>query len=456
MNFDFSSYPLRLRSYSEQPMAFLDMEPKATLASIMEIALIETGNRSAREHWQQQQLRNLLKHAGQRSAFWRKRIGDSGGSHIDLASLPVLKRQDLRQQVESEGPLLRRKDSILTKARETSGSSGVPVRFFASSFNARYNVVRTATQYFMEGRDLHLNHTRMIQTDSVAEGFLVETTPTWHLLPFIKSGTGKRIKLSTFARGRESYRKLIEELMKDDIGYFACSPRHIELLLNWFDLEFLRKRKTAMWIPYGEHVDPHLVKTFAHLSIPIRGNYSSEEVGLIGTECAEHPGYYHVATSNVIVEVVDQSHEVDGFKLGKILVTHLHSYATPLIRYDLDDLGCVQAKCPCGHDGPAIYRLQGRSVRLLKHRDGRLSPFYVVGEDLAALAQFTEFRIRQTAFDKLVIEVGGRSELKADEVSRLEQFLSRRAGPDFQIDVKACEQIDWGSSIKRPGFRREI
>jgi hypothetical protein len=92
----------------------------------------------------------------------------------------------------------------------------------------------------------------------------------------------------------------------------------------------------------------------------------------------------------------------------------------------------------------------------LKHRDGRFSPFYVVGEDLASLAKFTEYRIRQTAFDRIVIEVGGRSNLGADEVYALTNFLSRRAGPEFQIDVKACEQIDWGHSLKRPGFRCEI
>jgi hypothetical protein len=92
----------------------------------------------------------------------------------------------------------------------------------------------------------------------------------------------------------------------------------------------------------------------------------------------------------------------------------------------------------------------------VKHRDGKLSPFYVVGEDLAALTEFTEYRIRQTTVDKIVVEFGGRSELSANEVSTIAAFLSKRAGPEFQIDVKACEQIDWGKNAKRPGFRCEI
>src|SRR5437763_8421841 len=102
MMFDFSGYRLRKGGYSETPMTILDPQPRAMLSAITEIALIETGNRSAREHWQQIQLRNLLNHATQCSDFWRSRIGTGKASDINLASLPILTRQDLRTQVASE------------------------------------------------------------------------------------------------------------------------------------------------------------------------------------------------------------------------------------------------------------------------------------------------------------------------------------------------------------------
>src|SRR5262249_44289731 len=158
-------------------------------------------------------------------------------------------------------------------------------------------------------------------------------------------------------------------------------------------------------------------KVFADLSIPVRANYSSEEVGMIGAECSKFAGYYHVAASNVIVEVVDYKMEVDGMNLGRVLVTHLHSYATPFIRYDLDDLACLRAKCPCGHNGPTIYNLYGRVSSVIKHRDGRMSPLSIRLRTLETLVDFAEYRIRQTAYDKIVIEFGGRSELKPQEIA---------------------------------------
>jgi hypothetical protein len=59
MKFDFSELPLKNRAFSEKPMTFGNAEPKSFL--------------KARENWQKAQLRNLIKHAHERSPFWRKR-----------------------------------------------------------------------------------------------------------------------------------------------------------------------------------------------------------------------------------------------------------------------------------------------------------------------------------------------------------------------------------------------
>jgi len=290
----------------------------------------------------------------------------------------------------------------------------------------------------------------------LVNGITVEKTETsiGSLASLFRPGENKHIE--HFILNKENCHKLVAELKKDEIGYLVAMPRVLDAISSSFDLGFLKAAKTAMWIPLGEHVDRKLIEAFVDLAIPVRATYSSEEVGMIGAECSQFFGYYHVVTSNVMVEVVDRRSEIEGTKLGKVLVTHLHSYATPFIRYDLGDLACLGEKCPCGHNGPTIYNLRGRESSILKHRDGRLSSLFILGKHLAPLADFTEYRIRQTAFDNIVIEFGGRSELTAEEVAAVTTFLKERAGPEFSIEVKACREIDWGQSRKRPGFRCEI
>jgi phenylacetate-CoA ligase len=94
-----------------------------------------------------------------------------------------------------------------------------------------------------------------------------------------------------------------------------------------------------MFIPLSEEISHDLRQSFCMQNIPVRGNYSSEEVGVIGCECQHYPGNYHVAHSNVIVEIDKNSSVTVGDNtLSRVLLTHLHSYATPFIRYDVGDL----------------------------------------------------------------------------------------------------------------------
>jgi phenylacetate-CoA ligase len=460
MKFDFSGCPISDEAFSEGPMTILDATPKAMLAGIVEIALIETGNRKSRERWQKAQLRNLLTHAAQRSQFWRGRMGWRT-SDAKLGTLPILTREDVKKQVAAEGPLLSSTEVGGPKPHSTSGSSGVPVQFFVSQVNSDYNQIRSLAQYFIDGKDLSLNRTRVqaAKADTArklanqSSGFMVQRESGWlgELDRVIKSGKFKYIEYLN-----PNVRELLKELRKDPVGYLSASPRLIDTIISTEGAKAFRGLEVSTWVSLGEGVDASLARELAQLGIPIRSNYSSEEVGPIAGECETCPGHYHVATSNVIVEVVDISHEVEGRKLGKILVTNLHSYATPFIRYDIGDLGLLGEKCPCGHDGPTVHSLFGRLSAVLKHRDGTLSPFYIRGPDLAALLNFAEFRVRQTDFDTIVVEFGGRDELTADEIATVTEYLKIRAGDEFNIEIIPRPKIDWGDSVKRLAFRSEV
>lgn len=222
MRLDFSELPLTNRAFSEQPMTFIDQAPKNFLAEVIELVAVETGNRTAREFWQQKQLQNLLQHAAQRSAFWRKRIGTRKINVISLSHLPILTRGEVMKQMADEGALISPGERIRTKKHSTSGSTGTPVQFFVSEMNAHYNAVRAVAQYFMEGRDLTLNRTRFrSEPMSNKNGFTVEKTDDWlgSLGSQVRCGINKHIEYF-----RPNIDALCEELERDSIGYLVSPP----------------------------------------------------------------------------------------------------------------------------------------------------------------------------------------------------------------------------------------
>ena len=460
MKLDFSSYPLKTEGYSGRPMSFLDSGPSAILTAVSELALIETGDRVARERWQKTQLQNLFTFAIQRSNFWRQRLGNRR-AEPKLDSLLILTRNDLKNQVAQEGALLRPTDNLRTNPHATSGSSGTPVHFHISQMNVQYNVARYIAQDFIEGKDISTNRTRLKSTTlnkakeiaSLPSGFKVTKRPTW-LGELGSVFAGGPLKLIEFLNPVP--RDLIRELRRDPVGQLIAYPRLVRAIVSYSGPEILKELRVVEWIALSEEIDRELYASVAQQGIPILSNYSSEEVGPIAFECAAVPGHLHVATSNVIVEISETKYELDGQRLGRVLVTHLHSYATPFIRYDLGDLALLSERCPCGHDGPTLHNLRGRVANAIKKRDGTYSSFYVRGPELLKFVRFSEFRIRQVGLEKLVVELGGRSELSPSETSEVTSFVKERAGPTFDVEVLARENIDWGESVKRQSFRCEI
>ena len=86
MRFDFSDFPFNERAFSDRPMAFARPEVTRFLTALIELMALESGPRAARAAWQAAQTANLLRHATDRSPFWRSRIG----AEKALAKLPIL------------------------------------------------------------------------------------------------------------------------------------------------------------------------------------------------------------------------------------------------------------------------------------------------------------------------------------------------------------------------------
>jgi phenylacetate-coenzyme A ligase PaaK-like adenylate-forming protein len=455
MRFDFSDIRLKNKAFDAKSMAFLEPRTRDFFATVLELAALETGDRRAREHWQALQLRNLLAHATQRSAFWRSRIGARKANDVKLSSISILHRRDVAKQVEEEGALILPGDGMSVIKHATSGSSGVPIRFFVSEVNGRYNIFRSITQYFIEGRDLRHNRTRFKVMDRQPKnGFVVEKSNSW-LGPIgesVKCGTNKDIQFL-----RPDMTLLRKELQADSIGYLAAGAKTAELLLQNFEIAFLKRAGLVMWIPLAEAVDSTLREQFVAGGIDVRATYSSEEVGPIGHECEIFPGHYHVASSNVIVELApDGKEKLDADTIGRVLVTHLHSYATPFIRYDIGDLATLKDSCPCGHDSPTLCNVFGRTKGLIKRPDGSLTVFFVRGGELKKIADFDEYRIRQVSLQKIVVEIGGRETLSPDEIAGFVKFVNERTGGGFDVEVCAVKDIAWGENVKRLGFHNEL
>lgn len=208
----------------------------------------------------------------------------------------------------------------------------------------------------------------------------------------------------------------------------------------------------------SDYRDLEAVEALAEIGVPSLSNYSAGEMEPIAFECRERQGFYHVAHSNVVVEVDDQiTTTFNGVAVGRLLVTHLHSYATPIIRYDIGDFGYLESRCLCGHDGPTLSNIYGQGKHFLRHPNGSLVPFYLSTRALLEVVPgFSQCRVRQNELEVIDVEPAGRESITEEEEGNLTRLMIAATDPAFKVRIRTVKQIDWSKNPKHLLFSSSV
>jgi phenylacetate-CoA ligase len=191
----------------------------------------------------------------------------------------------------------------------------------------------------------------------------------------------------------------------------------------------------------------------AAFRVRIADCYSSEEFGQIALQCPES-GSYHVMSESVLTEVLnDRGEPCAPGETGRVVLTGLHNYATPLVRYAIGDMVEVAPPCPCGRGLPSWRRIAGRERNLIAMPDGRrhwpLTGF-IACRTVAPVIQFQFVQQTLTSIEaRLVVE----RPLSANEEDRLRELFCTWSGYPFEMGFTYFEKdIPVGSSGKREDF----
>jgi phenylacetate-CoA ligase len=97
--------------------------------------------------------------------------------------------------------------------------------------------------------------------------------------------------------------------------------------------------------------------------VPVIFIYSRAEIGVMALQCPQND-HLHVQSENVRLEVLDDDNmPCQPGETGRVVVTPLHNYQTPLVRYEIGDYAEVGEACSCGRGLPVL-------IRILEPNDG--------------------------------------------------------------------------------------
>jgi phenylacetate-CoA ligase len=390
--------------------------------------------------YQQAQLRRLVRHAYDSVPYYRTLFDRHGvrPEHVaapdQLPRIPPTAKRDL-QRADSRALVARGLDPRRLITHTTSGWSGEPLAIRRTWTEERlYGAARRrAMRDFGLGRRDHRVALGLVGRDDPRDRQTVQRVAR-------ALGVYRRTLVDALA-APEAIARTLGRLRPDVVagypGVLALAARA------------MRDEDRAAWRPRlvftgGEVLTPAARERIARaFRAPVFEMYGSHECPLIAWQCVGGHGL-HVWDYGVVLEVLAAGRPARPGERGEVVITPLHSFAMPFIRYALGDLVVAgESPCPCGAPFASIRGVEGRTIDHFRLANGRvLHPYELVVAALEAAGSWLgQYRLLQEAPDRVVLTVAPLDRPGAADLARLEAAVSARLGPGVSLRVDLVDEI---------------
>ena len=405
------------------------------------------------EQRQMRQLQLVLHHAHAAFPFWRERLNRAGlvpDREITpewFRSLPRIARSDIQAQSDA---LLNRnipREHGATHEGHTSGSSGMPIRFMSTDLSQFFWRCITLREHLWHRRDLggKLASIRLGLEESEAQG--------WGEATDVAFVTGSVAALS-ITRDVDYQLRWLQQQNPD---YLLSFPSNINELARQSVVRGIALPRLREVRAVGETLLPgtrDLVR--AAWGVPVTDIYSASEVGYIAIQCPECD-CYHVQSEGIFVEILNArgSPCIPG-EIGHVVVTPLHNFAMPLIRYEIGDLAEAGGSCGCGRGLPVIRKICGRVRNMLTLPDGRKNWPSLGDMRKAGADKIVQYQCIQRGVELIDVHLVLRNPLTPREEDDLRATMLNSLGHPFELRFVVCDRIDRSRSGKFEEFRSDL
>jgi phenylacetate-CoA ligase len=404
------------------------------------------------------QLKRVVDHAYRTVPYYRALFEKHNISIPDELSLEFLRTIpiSLRQMVQEAGETLRSQNLPSAHGKphdvSTSGSTGRPVRLLGTAVTRFFWRAFVLREHTWHKRDMtkKLGMIRWARRD-------VGTAPTglhmpaWPVVNLVYD-TGPACMLNVATPLNDQ----LDWLLSVKPHYLLSFPSNLAALAKHClerDITLLNLDEVRT---IGETLTGQQRSLFRQAwGVKAVDLYSCEEAGYLAIQCPSHD-HYHVQSENVLVEIVDgEGRPCAVHQPGRVLITTLHNYATPLIRYELGDFAEFGEQCSCGRGLPVIRKIHGRKRSRLILTDGR-SEFPYLGEhgqiQKATGVRVRQYQLVQRSVEQVEVRLVTDRKFTESEASKVADLVRSNLGHPFEVTITHWDEIPRGPTGKFDEF----
>lgn len=401
------------------------------------------------EAQQFRQLRAVVTHAMQTVPWHRERLAAAGlapDRDIDPAAfrrVPLMTRRDIQDAGDALLSTAVPTDHGRPMEYKSGGSTGEPVRVIGTELTRLFWLALTLRDHLWHRRDFagKLCAIRSRADDKVLPG--------WGAATDNAVVTGPCAVLNI----RATVDSQLAWLREHAPAYLLSHPTNVRALAQQALATNLRLPGLREVRTFGEAMPPDLrALCIEAWRVQVVDSYSAEETGYMALQCPDRE-HYHVQSENLLLEVLDD----DGAPcaaggIGRVVVTTLHNFAMPLVRYVVGDYAEVGAPCSCGRGLPVLARIQGRSRNMFVRPDG--IRYWPSSPHLryAGVAAIRQIQIIQHSLHAVEAKFVAEHPLSADEERRTIAAIHEGLGYPYSVTLSPVREIPRSPSLKMEDF----
>jgi phenylacetate-CoA ligase len=360
--------------------------------------------------------------------------------------LPVFARGELQAGFDDlKSAAVPSQHGAVTEVR-TSGSTGQPVRLLKTSLTDLIWQAILLREHHWFGRDLQAKVAAIRQgvTEDEADGWGPEAT-------VFRTG-----RLATLGI-RADVDAQLAWLERQQPECLLTYPSNADALARAALARGSRLPKLREIRTFGELLGPDTRALCREAwGAPVTDSYSSVESGYIALQCPRHE-HYHVQSESVLLEILDeQGGACAPGKMGRVVVTTLHNFALPLVRYDTGDFAEVGAPCPCGRGLPVLNRIVGRARNMLVTASGAQYWPRFGSRRFREIAPVRQFQFVQKTFDTIEARFVAEAPLTADQEERLRGDILAQLPAGLRLTFSYVGEIARSTGGKFEDFVSEV
>ncbi|MEM9097022.1 MAG: phenylacetate--CoA ligase family protein [Pseudomonadota bacterium] len=396
------------------------------------------------------ELTSLLAHAYQTVPAQRARLETAGyrpGMAVDQdlwRAIPIIGRAPLQDEPEAWRSNAVPKDHGEILSVASSGSTGSPLRILGTALDAAYSKAFTLRKLLWHDIDFTKTLAAIREARQTALG---KRYQRWGDLLEYPFATGPAYGIDIHV-GVERQAQWLSHIRPE---YLLAFPSNIAELAREFDREAVGLDRLDAVLCIAEIVTPELRALVAERwGARCIDLYSARECGPISLECPDAPDHrHHVMAERVKVEVLDAEGEpVAEGETGRLIISVLHNYAQPMIRYEIGDYAVQGGLCACGRGLPVLTQIKGRVRNMLTAANGkRFWPSFMTSALFGKLP-LRQHQFVQTAPGKLRCKLVTTRPLTAEEEAYFTTHVGDALPGPWQITIDHVDQIPRGPGGK--------